>query len=140
MKVAVRGAVVARLNSEIVAQGSNLVVDNGEALIAGWLSGATSAAPGYMSIGDGTDASTATMAGLSGTEHTRIAMTASQVGNVVGYSAGFGTSLATTVTVGEVGLFNGATGGTMLARFTTSTFTMDQDDVLDIVWQLTIGD
>lgn len=80
---------------------------------------------GYIAVGTGTTAPATSDTGL-GSENTRIAINSFSTANLTANppswraEASFATNQANT-TLGEVGMFNSSSGGTMLSRATFST-------------------
>jgi len=124
-----------------IFDGSNLITSAGLALIAGRMVDDTDAEPSHMAIGSSAAVSTVAMTALQGTEHERVAFTtASHAAAATTYTASFGTGLGSTVTVNEVGIFNAASTGTMLARFLTNQFELSVGETFEVSWTLTFGD
>ena len=119
---------------------NNLVVTAGKNHIADQLSSAPGeSAMSHMGIGTGTTAAAAGDTTLQ-TALDRNALTSrTDSGNVVTYvgdwAAGDGTNSAIT----EAGIFNAASGGTMLARATFTAINKGASDTLKITWTVTIG-
>ena len=123
-----------------VREGANLVVDAGEALVAGIMDSVGPVRPSHFAIGDSSAAIAAGQTSLQGTEHARLAF-GSQVltGNQLAYRAIFNNGSAGPWLVQEAGIFNDAVAGTMLARFLTQKATIAVGETLDITWTLTYG-
>jgi len=121
--------------------GHNLVTLVGKTLVAEIIEDSTPpAVPSHIAIGsDATVAAEAHVA-LQGTEHQRQVATVSRVDNEVTYTAIFTAGPAETLAVGEIGIFNAAAAGVMLARFVPNPFTMDPNDVVTVDWGLQFGD
>lgn len=122
----------------------NLVVTAGKDLVANIVqnNSGTPVAPSHMALGDGAVATDAAQTALQGTEHPnpgRVAVTTTRVTNVVTYTATLTNSSGGVITVNEVGIFNAASAGTMLARFLSNSFDMANADALTIAWSLTYG-
>lgn len=120
------------------AEGSNIVVAAGKALIALRLDDQGSK-PTHMAFGSGTapavDGDT-----VLGTELQRIVFVPapSITLNAITYKTLFTSSGAQTAS--EFGIFNAATAGTLLARWLASTPAIMADtDTLDVTWILTVG-
>lgn len=144
-KILVKGSVVVthKRGNEIleVHRGENLVVAAGQALIASLLTGSGTAIS-HMACGDDNQIPEKDDTTLVGTEHQRVAATISAAANVVSVSATFGGGLAGTLSLAEYGIFNAASGGTMLCRFATSAIQLnaDQSDTIDVTWTLQFGE
>lgn len=123
----------------------NLVVNAGKAAIAGLIIG-TGTAFGYIAIGTGTTAESATDTALV-TEIARKAATTSQVTTTVTndtarFEATFSSAdgLTGTAAVTEYGLFNAPTAGTMLSRVVKAAKNMDwgAGEQLQVIWDVKI--
>lgn len=121
----------------------NLVVNTGLAFIASRMRDATAAAMSHMAIGSGTAAAAAGNTAL-GTELGRVALTSTTIVTttatndsiqyVATFNAGTGTGAIT-----EAGLFNAASGGTMLSRTVFPVINKGESDTLTITWKITIA-
>lgn len=139
MSVSVSGSVKIEKNGVEIYSGKNLVVTTGYALLAGLIIG-TGTAPSHMAFGDSATAAAIGDTALVGTEHERVAMDSiAVVDAAITYVATFG-GLAGSQTCTEMGIFNAAAAGTMLARFLTQSFTISSGDVVTVTWTVTIGD
>lgn len=118
--------------------GPNLVTTLGQNMIAALLTGGSDV-PTHMACGSSNLTPTKAMTALQGTEHERVAVSDSVVNNVVTLSAEFGSGIGSDVLVGEFGLFNAASSGTMFARWVTVSFTLPQTSTISVNWRLTIG-
>lgn len=121
--------------------GRNLIVETGRNLYASIIA-STMNRPSHFAIGSSAVDTLDNMTSLQGTEHQRVAFGSTGLsGNTVAYDGEFGPGLGSTqLEVAEFGLFNAASGGIMLARFTTSPFFMNQDYTLNVVWTVNVGD
>ncbi len=126
----------------LVRQGQNLVVQAGKDLVAQTLETSPGPTrPSHMALGSGatvvTDADTAlgTELGSPG----RDAVVIVRTDNEIKYTSQFTNSSGGDITVNEIGIFNAAAVGTMLARFLTQGFSMANGDILDVDWTLTVG-
>ena len=139
--VAIKGSVQLRLKRSngctTYWTEENIVVNDGLNLIATLLAG-TGTAPTHMSMASGIIPVTATQSALSTTEKERVAASFITAGAVVTITGQLGSGLSGETFLGEFGIFNSAAGGTMLARFITNLFSMDENDVLDVDWALTV--
>ena len=120
----------------------NLVVEAGRSYIANRLKNNDQAVMSHMAIGTGTAAASASDTAL-GSEVSRQALTSlSSNGSegegtlriIAGFDGGEGTGEIT-----EAGVFNAASGGTMLCRTTFTAITKQADDRLDIDWLITFS-
>ena len=124
-----------------VQEHRNLVVNAGLNLIRDFLDGDAPTAPSHFGYGTGTTAATAGDTALGG-ELARDAFT-SKVGTgaqqqVYTYYLTSGTANGNTL--GEVGLFNAASGGTMLARAVLSpTIVKTASIAVTFTWTINLG-
>lgn len=141
MKSTVRlgGHVWVRKNGVLVREGKNLIVTAGLNLLTSILDSATPTRPSHMAIGTASGAATAGQTDLQGTEEERVAASGTASGNVLSYTAQFGSGVVGTPEIAEYGIFNDATSGTMLARFTAASVSINSSDQLDVTWSITIG-
>lgn len=122
--------------------GKNLVVAAGESLLAQILetnNGSVSMAShvGVGTSGTAVDPSQTDLQAPSAVV-ARAALVESRLGNVLSY-AGTIVAGASDEVVRELGIFNAAVAGTMLARFLPTVFTLEIGGTLDVVWALEIG-
>lgn len=135
----IKGFVKVWLNGKLIQKGQNLITSAGDGLVATLVSG-SGTAPSHMAIGAGATTPTATQTALIGTEHERVSTSAAVVDNQLTLTAQFGSGITGSVEVEEIGIFNDASAGTMLARFLTSNFTLSSSDTLDVEWTVAFGD
>ena len=135
------GALQISLNNEIVHQCDNLVVTAGKQWVAGrFKDGSIPAEMSHMAIGSADTAPAAGNTALA-TELNRIALTTdggTVSTNTVQYDASW-TSAAAAYAIKEAGIFNAATGGTMLARTTFAVINKGTDDTVSISWTITVS-
>ena len=135
------GALQISLNNEIVHQCDNLVVTAGKNWVAGrFKDGSIPDEMSHMAIGSADTAPAAGNTALA-TELNRIALTTdggTVSTNTVQYDAS-GTSAAAAYAIKEAGIFNAATGGTMLARTTFAVINKGTDDTVSISWTITVS-
>lgn len=117
----------------------NLVVNTGLGYIASRIKDATATPMTHMAVGSGTTAPSANDTDLQSILGSREVLDSTDVtgANVAfscGFEAGEGTGAIT-----EAGLFNSATGGTMLCRTTFPVINKGASDTLSIVWTVTIS-
>ena len=117
---------------------NNLVVSTGLGFIASRMKDTTDDVMSYMAIGTGTTASAAGDTSLQ-TELDRKSLISTSVSsNVITYfaswNAGEGTGAIT-----EAGIFNAASGGTMLARTVFDVVNKSEDESLAVLWSITIS-
>lgn len=113
---------------------TNLVVTAGLDLQASFLRGESPTPPSHLAVGDDDAISIETMDALQGTEHARYVLTPSGNGSEVIFSTQV-TAFGTDKTIGEFGLFNAASAGTMFARWVTPAFLMPAGAVIDLTWR-----
>jgi hypothetical protein len=125
-------------NGEVVTEGKNVVVTAGFTMLATQLAGGSG--PSHMAMGESGTVSTLAMTALQGTEHERVAVSITSSGPVVEFEAVFGSGLAGDVTVREFGIFDAASGGNMLCRFLSASFTGTPSDTITVTWQFEFGE
>lgn len=148
MDIFLTGRVKVSVNGVVVCEGSNIVTTVGKELVATILA-SSATKPSHFGFGTGgspivapADTQTALSGEFSGGWYARHNFATSRVGNVVSYKTQSGhwvNSSGGTLTLGEVGIFNASSSGTMLARFLTSTFTLATSAVVNVQWDLTVG-
>lgn len=116
----------------------NLVVSAGLNFICDRMEGVSEAVMSHMAVGSGTTAPAAGDTALESPLGTREALDSTTVSSntityVASFEAGDGTGAVT-----EAGLFNAATGGTMLCRTTFDVVNKAADDTLQITWVITL--
>lgn len=115
----------------------NLVVNAGKAFIASRMVG-TPTAMSHMAIGSSTTAAANPDTALGG-ELGRVALASSgSSGAVVTYTASFPAGTGTGAVV-EAGIFNAASGGTMLCRTTFAVVNKGANDGMSITWSVTVS-
>ena len=138
-KVKAYGTVRVYVNGVLVRKGNNLVVNDGYALIAR-LCGSSDTQPSHMAVGSSQTAPTATQLTLIGTEIERVAMLASVSGRTLNFTATFGAGITGTASIQEMGIFNNATGGNMLARWICELFHATSSDDVVVEWEVVFGE
>lgn len=137
-KITVTGAVECYMNG--VLKGThNLVVSVGKEWIAKRMVGQGSAIS-HIAVGSSGTASADAQIALVA-ESTRKALEVAG-GQVVAKVATFKATLGAgegTGTINEAGIFDSASGGTMLARSVVGPYVKGANDVLSIVWNITIS-
>jgi hypothetical protein len=117
----------------------NLVVDTGLAFIASRMKDATATAMTHMAVGTGTTSPTGSDTDLVALAGSREALDHTTVtGSQIEYICGFESS-ESTGTITEAGIFNAASGGTMLCRVVFSAIEKGADDSLSINWKITLS-
>lgn len=117
---------------------NNLVVTTGLELCASRLIANTDTSPSHMAVGSGLTSPVAGNTALE-TELGRVAFdSVNLVTTTITYVATFPAGTGTGV-VGEAGIFNDVSAGTMLNRVVFGTINKDAADTMIITWTLTIG-
>lgn len=139
----ITGALQISLNNEVVHQCDNLVVTAGKEWVAGrFKDGSIPDEMSHMALGSGSAAAAAGNTAL-GTElaSSRIVLTTDggTVSNAtVQYDATW-TSSHGAYAIEEAGIFNAASGGTMLARTVFAIINKGTDDTVTISWTITVS-
>lgn len=117
----------------------NLVVDAGLDFIASRMKDATATAMTHMALGSNSQAAAANNTALGSQLGSREGLDSTTVtSNAVAYVASFEAGDATGA-VTEAGLFNAASGGTMLCRTVFSVVNKLADDSMTVTWTVTIS-
>lgn len=117
---------------------NNLVVTTGLGYIVSRMKDTTYGAMSHMAIGSGSVAAAGGDTAL-GTELGRVALTSTTVSaNSVQYVASFPAGTGTG-SVQEAGIFNNASGGTMLCRTVFGLVTKAAGDSMTITWTVTVS-
>lgn len=115
----------------------NLVVTTGKQFIAARMIN-TPTAMSHMALGANNIATAVGDTALS-SELGRVALSSSSAsGAVITYSATFPAGVATGAAV-EAGIFNAASGGTLLCRTVFAVVNKGPDDAISITWAITIN-
>lgn len=116
----------------------NMVVQGGKNWIVSRMTNGTANIMSHMAVGSGNTApalgQTAMVNQLARVPFTSVNVVANTVTYVAVFNAGVGTGALV-----EAGLFNAASGGTMLARTTFGTLTKAAGDVVTVTWTITIS-
>jgi hypothetical protein len=131
------GRLIISINGSVVQEVDNLVVTAGKEFVAARMVGTSSDVMDNMAIGSGSTAAAAGDTAL-GSELDRQSATSSVSGAVVTYSATFGAGDGTGA-VTEAGLFNAASGGSMLCRTVFSVVNKGASDSMTISWAVTVS-
>ncbi len=114
---------------------NNVVVNNGKNLIASRLASNTATAVTHMGAGtDHTTAPLATQSALIADTGTRASVVPTVTANSVEFAATF---TGRTETLGELGLFNASSAGTMISRVWIGPFTLTSGDSVSFKWTIT---
>lgn len=124
----------------------NTVTDAGLDRYVELMAGLSTAYVTHMAIGDGSATSPGSCAATTGTETalgnelTRTTVTATKQGTgTVRFSASFTPPSGSTWSVCEAGLFDAASGGTLIARITFGPLNIDSQFTLTIDWDLIVS-
>lgn len=118
----------------------NLVVDTGLNFIVNRMKDATASVMSHMSLGTGTTAAAAAdttlQTELAGARValTSTSVTANQITYIASFAAGVGTGAVT-----ESGIFNNASGGTMLCRTVFPVVNKQSGDSMTVTWTVTVS-
>lgn len=147
-RLSLSGLVVVDVNGRRVAEGRNLVTTVGKELAAAILA-ASGTRPSHFGFGTGgsptvppAESQTALAAEFSGGWYGRHAFTTTRTTNVITYvtqGSHFVNGSGGSLSLGEIGIFNASTSGTMFARFLTSPYTLAVSDAVRVSWALTVG-
>lgn len=146
--IKVTGHIWVYKNGELVCERDNIVTTVGKNALASLLNGASAGTSLVTHMGFGTS-STAVAAGdtalgaeLVGNGYLRSNQTVTRSNpsaNVIQYVANL-TGITAATTVQEAGLFNAATGGTLIAHQLTGAVTLNtSSDSLQITWQISFS-
>ena len=118
----------------------NLVVNTGRGFIAGRMISGGSSVMSHMALGSGSTAPAANNTALESLLGVReiLDSSLSPASGIVLYTSSFEGGDATGA-VTEAGIFNAASGGTMLCRTTFDTINKSATDTLSITWTITIS-
>ena len=118
---------------------NNLVVTAGLDFIASRMKDATATVMSHMALGSSTTAAAAGQTDLVSILGSREALDSTNVANsVVTYVSSFEAGDATGA-VTEAGIFNAASGGTMLCRTVFAVVNKQADDTMTVTWTVTIA-
>ena len=132
----ITGHVKLLLNSEVIREISNLVVDAGKDFVASRMKDSNSAAMAYMGLGADSTSPVASDTALH-SEVGRAVLTSTQTsGSEITYTATFAAGTATAALT-EAGIFNADAGGTMLCRTVFPVVNKGASDQISIVWVIT---
>lgn len=118
----------------------NVVVDDGEEFIASRMAGTSASVMSHMEVGtDNTAAAETDTALVSAVSGGRVSLdSATPSGSSIAYVATFPAGTATDALT-EAGIFNAASGGTMLCRTVFSVINKGASDSMTITWTITIA-
>jgi hypothetical protein len=121
----------------------NLVVTTGLSYLISRAKDATATAMSHIAVGTGTTVAATTQTALVG-EVARVALTSTTqvtttvTGDAIQYVATFPAGSGTAALT-EAGIFNAASGGTMMARTVFAVINKGALDTLTITWKITIA-
>jgi hypothetical protein len=134
---------ITRKNEVILIRGANTVVNAGKDWAAARLAASPPNVMGWFEFGDNGTAMDPAHTALQGALNPpgRLTITTTTVlANTVSYVRSFTNPGPGDIqNIREIGIFNAASGGTMLARFLVQAFPMFQGDQIDLTWTLTVG-
>lgn len=139
-----RGHLKIKVNNKVVRDIPNVVVDDGKEWVAERM-GASSQpnAMSHMAVGTGTNSAVVGNTSLQTQTGTRAALTSTTVSTAnkkVTYEATFSSGSTThNGALTEAGIFNGASGSTMLCRTTFDAVNKTENDSLTIEWDVSIS-
>ena len=139
-QISIKGALIITKNREVIREIDNLVVDTGKTLVASRIGSNTDNFVNYMGLGTGSTAAaagdTALVAeiGRSATVSSTSYLTPFDVVFAATFPAGVVSGSIT-----EAGLFNAASGGTLVARTAFAVVNKGPDDIVTITWTVTIS-
>ena len=118
---------------------NNLVVDTGLDYIASRMKDATATAMSHMGLGTGTTAAAAGDTDLGTLVGSREALDSTTVtDNTINYVCNFEANDVTGA-ITECGIFNAASGGTMLCRVVFSALNLTSTDSISVDWTITLS-
>ena len=117
----------------------NLLVSSGLEYICSRMAGTSASVMSHMALGSGTTSPAAGQTDLVSILGSREALdsttpSSNTITYVSSFEAGEGTGAVT-----EAGIFNAASGGTMLCRTTFSVVNKEADDTMSVTWTITIN-
>jgi len=117
----------------------NLLVSSGLEFICSRMAGTSASVMSHMALGSGTTSPAAGQTDLVSILGSREALdsttpSSNTITYVSSFEAGEGTGAVT-----EAGIFNAASGGTMLCRTTFSVVNKEADDTMSVTWTITIN-
>ena len=134
----VTGTVACYLNG-VLKGTNNLVVDSGKAWIASRMVGDGNAAS-HLAVGSNNTPSEASQTALLGEIYRKELEQAGgeSSGAVATFKVTYGAGEATG-TINEAGIFDASSGGTMVARSVVGPYVKGANDVLSVVWTITVS-
>ena len=117
----------------------NLLVSSGLEFICSRMAGTSASVMSHMALGSGTTSPAAGQTDLVSILGSREALdsttpSSNTITYVSSFEAGEGTGAVT-----EAGIFNAASGGTMLCRTTFAVVNKEADDTMSVTWTITIN-
>jgi len=118
----------------------NVIVNDGKARAAALLNGQSTTYFSYIAIGTGTTAESATDTALESEVDRQAATTSVETTNVTNDTAVWQATFTftTSYAITESGIFDSASGGTMLARKTFSAINVESGDSLQVTWKVVV--
>ena len=119
----------------------NIVVNGGRDRFAALVAQVSTVFPSHIAIGTGTTAATVTDTAMETEVDRNVIGTTTSSAGVVTFKAFFSKTEANGNTISEVGLFDQASGGTMICHsILGATVAKDATISLSIIWTLTFAD
>ena len=139
-QISIKGALKITKNGEVVREIDNLVVDTGKTLVASRIGSNTDNFVNYMGLGTGSTAAAAGDTALVAEVGRSAAVSSTSISNPldVVFTATFSAGVASG-SITEAGLFNVASGGTLVARTAFAVVNKGPDDIITITWTVTIS-
>ena len=140
-QISIKGALIITKNGEVVREIDNLVVDTGKTLVASRIGSNTDNFVNYMGLGiSGWSPVVAGDTALVSEVGRSAAVSSTSISNPLDvvfaatFPAGVGSGSIT-----EAGVFNAASGGTLVARTAFAVVNKGPDDIVTITWTVTIS-
>lgn len=118
---------------------TNLVVSTGLAFITSRMTDAADSVMSHMAIGTGTTAAAAGDSSLGTEVHREALDSTTDSSNTIAYVSSFeANEPSSAAAITEAGIFNAASGGTMLCRTVFDAVNKDVNDTMTITWTITL--
>jgi hypothetical protein len=118
---------------------TNLVVTTGLAFITSRMTDAADDVMSHMAIGTGTTAAAAGDSALGTEVHREALDSTTDSSNTIAYVSSFeANEPSSAAAITEAGIFNAASGGTMLCRTVFDAVNKDVNDTMTITWTITL--
>lgn len=133
------------INNNLERETHNLIVEAGKKVVVQRIKGASPAEFTYIALGSGTTPPSPTDTALQ-TELTTDGLQRAVASSItwdtnfkITYTHTFTYTGTTAQNVSETGIFNASTGGNMLARAVFSTVSLNTNDTIKIVWDISVA-